>query len=112
MLPENINEIVDQAKKERLQKKGWVVGDVDEFLELSPAEMAIVEMKVALAKALIAKRKKLGETQVSAAAIAKTSQSRYAKVEHADASVSLELMIKMFFALGATKKELLKTLSA
>ena len=44
---------MDQAKKERLQKKGWVVGDVDEFLELSPAEMAIVEMKVALAKALL-----------------------------------------------------------
>ena len=103
---------MDQAKKERLQKKGWVVGDVDEFLELNPAEMAIVEMKVALAKALIAKRKKLGETQVSAAVLAQTSQSRYAKVEHADASVSLELMIKMFFALGATKKELLKTLSA
>ena len=103
---------MDQAKKERLQKKGWVVGDVDEFLELNPAEMAIVEMKVALAKALVAKRKKLGETQVSAAAIAKTSQSRYAKVEHADASVSLELMIKMFFALGASKTELLKTLSA
>ena len=58
------------------------------------------------------KRKALGETQVSAAAIAKTSQSRYAKVEHADSSVSLELMIKMFFALGASKKELLKTLSA
>ena len=83
---------MDQAKKERLQKKGWVVGDVDEFLELSPAEMAIVEMKVALAKALIAKRKKLGETQVSAAVLAQTSQSRYAKVEHADASVSLELL--------------------
>ena len=52
-----------------------------------------------------------GETQVSVAVMAKTSQSRYAKVEHADSSVSLELMIKMFFALGADKKELLKTLS-
>ena len=65
---------MDKLKKERLQKKGWKVGDVDEFLGLSPAEMAIVEMKVALAKALVAKRKSLGETQVSAAIIAKTSQ--------------------------------------
>ena len=40
---------MEQAKKEKLQKKGWVVGDVDEFLDLNPAEMAIVEMKVALA---------------------------------------------------------------
>ena len=75
---------MDKLKKERLQKMGWKVGDVDEFLGLSHAEMAIVEMKVALAKALVAKRKSLGETQVSAAIIAKTSQSRYAKVEHAD----------------------------
>lgn len=102
---------MDKQKKERLEKKGWKVGDVDEFLSLSPAEMAIVEMKVALAKALIDKRKKSGKTQVSAAVLAKTSQSRYAKVEHADTSVSLELMIKMFFALGANKKELLKVLS-
>ena len=103
---------MEKAKKEKLQKKGWKVGEVDEFLGLSPAEMAIVEMKVALAKALIAKRKACGETQVSAAIMAKTSQSRYAKVEHADPSVSLELMIKMFFSLGANKKELLKALSA
>ena len=103
---------MEKAKKEKLQKKGWKVGDVDEFLGLSPAEMAIVELKVALAKALVAKRRACGETQVSAAIIAKTSQSRYAKVEHADPSVSLELMIKMFFSLGASKKELLKVLSA
>ena len=103
---------MDKLKKEKLQKKGWKVGDVDEFLGLSPAEMVLVEMKVALAKALAAKRKACGETQVSAAIMAKTSQSRYAKVEHADPSVSLELMIKMFFSLGASKKELLKVLSA
>jgi hypothetical protein len=102
---------MEKAKKDKLQKKGWKVGDVDEYLGLNPAEMAIVEMKVALAKALVAKRKACGETQVSAAILAKTSQSRYAKVEHADSSVSLELMIKMFFALGANKKELMKVLS-
>ena len=103
---------MDKLKKERLKKKGWKIGDVDEYLGLTPAEMAIVEMKAALAKALIAKRKACGETQVSAAILAKMSQSRYAKVEHADSSVSLELMIKMFFALGATKKELIKILAA
>ena len=102
---------MEMAKKEKLQKKGWKVGDIDEYLGLSPAEMAIVEMKAALAKALVAKRKACGETQVSAAILAKTSQSRYAKVEHADSNVSLELMIKMFFALGANKKELIKVLA-
>ena len=103
---------MEKRKKEKLEKNGWKVGDVDVFLGLSPAEMAIVEMKVALAKALVEKRKARGETQVSVAAMAKTSQSRYAKVEHADPSVSLELMIKMFFSLGANKRDLLKALSA
>ena len=80
----------EKAKKEKLQKKGWKVGDIDEYFGLSPAEVAIVEMKVALAKALVAKRKACGETQVSATVIAKTCQSRYAKVDRADSSVSLE----------------------
>ena len=42
--------IMDKAKKESLEKKGWKVGDVDEYLGLTPAEMVIVEMKTELAK--------------------------------------------------------------
>ena len=41
---------MDKAKKESLEKKGWKVGDVDEYLGLTPAEMVIVEMKTELAK--------------------------------------------------------------
>lgn len=37
------------------KKKGWKVGDIDEFLDLGEAEMAIIKMKVALAKALVEK---------------------------------------------------------
>ena len=51
---------MDQAKKERLQKKGWAVGDVDEFLDLNPAEMAIVEMEIALGTAIKASPSKAG----------------------------------------------------
>ena len=39
---------MEKSKKEKLQKNGWNVGDIDEYLGLSPAEMAIIEMKVAL----------------------------------------------------------------
>ncbi|MBO4435298.1 MAG: helix-turn-helix transcriptional regulator [Fibrobacter sp.] len=101
---------MDKAKKESLEKKGWKFGDVDEYLGLTPAEMVIVEMKAELAKALIKKRKKSGMSQTEASAKAQTSQSRYAKAEHSDSSVSLELMIKLFFSLGADKKELFKVL--
>ena len=101
---------MDKTKKEALEKKGWKVGDIDEYLGLTPAEVVIVEMKAELAKALATKRKKAGITQVDASARAKTSQSRFAKAERSDSSVSLELMIKLFFSLGADKKELLKVL--
>lgn len=101
---------MDRAKKESLEKKGWKVGDIDEYLGLTPAEMVIVEMKAGLAEALAKKRKKSGLTQIEASAKAKTSQSRFAKAEHSDSSVSLELMIKLFFSLGADKKELFKVL--
>lgn len=99
---------MEKTKKNKLEAKGWTVGDIDEFLGLDEAEMAIVEMKVALAKALVEKRKKAKVTQVNMARIIGSSQSRVAKIEKADSSVSLELMIKSFLSLGATKKDVVK----
>ena len=49
---------MEKSKKEKLQKNGWIVGDLDEYLGLSPAEVAIVEMKTALG----ADKKELLET--------------------------------------------------
>lgn len=99
---------MENTKKNKLEAKGWTVGDIDEFLGLDEAEMTIVEMKVALAKALVEKRKSSNVTQVNMAKIIGSSQSRVAKIEKADSSVSLELMIKSFISLGATKKDIVK----
>ena len=99
---------MEKTKKNKLEAKGWTVGDIDEFLGLDEAEMAIVEMKVALAKALVEKRKRSNVTQVNMAKIIGSSQSRVAKIEKADSSVSLELMIKSFLSLGATKKDIVR----
>ncbi len=102
---------MEKAKKERLEKNGWKVGDIDEFLDLNEAEMAIIEMKVALAKALVAKRKKSRLSQEEVARMSGTSQSRLAKMEKANSSVSLELLIRALFSLGSSKKELLKAMA-
>jgi DNA-binding XRE family transcriptional regulator len=99
---------MEKTKKNKLESKGWTVGDIDGFLGLDEAEMAIVEMKVALAKALVEKRKRSNVTQVNMAKIIGSSQSRVAKIEKADSSVSLELMIKSFLSLGATKKDIVR----
>ena len=99
---------MEKTKKNKLEANGWTVGDIDGFLGLDEAEMAIVEMKVALAKALVEKRKRSNVTQVNMAKIIGSSQSRVAKIEKADSSVTLELMIKSFLSLGATKKDIVR----
>ena len=102
---------MEKSKKEKLEKNGWKVGDIDEFLGLNEAEIAIIEMRVALAKALVERRKKMGLSQVTVAQNFGTSQSRVAKMEKADAHISLELLIRILFSLGASKKELLKAMA-
>lgn len=37
---------MDKLKKRKLEKKGWKVGEVDENLGLSPAEMELVTRKI------------------------------------------------------------------
>jgi hypothetical protein len=39
---------MDSKKRERLEAKGWKIGDAADFLELTPEESAIVEMRLAL----------------------------------------------------------------
>ena len=39
---------MDKRKRSRLEKSGWKVGTVGEFLNLSPKEVTIVEVRLAL----------------------------------------------------------------
>ena len=45
-----INSAMDEEKKKRLEAKGWKVGTVAEFLELTPEEAMLVEIKLALSR--------------------------------------------------------------
>lgn len=87
-------------------KNGWVEGSVQDFLELSDAEAAYVETRVALGSRLREERNKKHLTQTELATALKTSQSRVAKMEKADPSVSLDLVIQALFKLGVSRKEL------
>jgi ribosome-binding protein aMBF1 (putative translation factor) len=92
-------------KKKRLEAKGWKVGSTAEFLKLNAEETAYIELKLALSKALQGLRKSKKLTQVDLAKRIKSSQSRVAKMEAADTSVSVDLMFRSLFALGASKKK-------
>ena len=79
---------------------------MQDFLELSDADMEYIETRRTLSRKLKAVREKLNLTQVEVAARLKTSQSRVAKMEKADPSVSADLLLQSLFSLGVKRKEL------
>ena len=99
------------AKRRRLEAKGWKFGTVQEFLNLSEEEAAYIELKLALSKNLQKVRRQKNLTQNELARRLKSSQSRVAKMEAGDASVSLDLLIRSLLALGTSRKHLAQILS-
>lgn len=99
------------AKKKRLAARGWAVGDAREFLGLSEEEAAFVELKLALADNLRQRRLKRGITQTQLAKRLESSQSRVAKMEAGDRSVSLDLLVRSLLTVGMTPRELAKVIA-
>jgi alkylhydroperoxidase/carboxymuconolactone decarboxylase family protein YurZ len=96
---------MDDAKKARLAENGWTVRTVSEFLDLTPEETTLVEIKLALSRHLKQRRQQL-MTQAVLAERLQSSQPRIAKAENGDASVSIELLIKAILMTGATPQEI------
>ncbi len=97
---------MNETKRKRLEALGWRFGTVKEFLGLSHEESEFIELKLRLAHSLRARRLKKGLGQIQAAKIIHSSQSRVAKMEAADSSVSVDLLVRAHFALGASGPEL------
>ena len=91
------------SKRKKLESAGWKVGSTAEFLGLSEAEDVLISMKLALARNLKARRQKKRLTQTELARRLGSSQSRVAKMESADASVSMELLMRSLLTLGASR---------
>ncbi len=102
---------MDKQKQAKLAKRGWKVGTVADFLDLSDDESAYIEMKLALSEKLREKRARTKLTQAELAEAIESSQSRVAKMEAGDPTVSLDLLVKSLLALGVSKKELGRTIS-
>ncbi|HEX7186244.1 MAG TPA: helix-turn-helix transcriptional regulator [Thermoanaerobaculia bacterium] len=101
---------MDRKKKAHLEAKGWKVGSAEEFLGLTPEESAYVELRLKLGDAVREFRKKGHLTQAQLAEKLHSSQSRIAKAESADESVSLDLLIRSLLALGATNQDLARVI--
>ena len=92
-------------KRARLQARGWRVGSAADFLGLSAEEAAFVETKLALSQSLRKRRTAQNMSQTALAKRLRSSQSRVAKMEAADATVSIDLLLRGLFALGAKPRD-------
>ncbi len=97
---------MNKNKRERLRRAGWTVGSVTEFLGLTKAEAALVELKLTLSRRLRERRARSRLSQGQLAKLLGSSQSRVAKMEAGDPSVSIDLLIRSLLAIGTTRKEL------
>ncbi len=96
---------MEPTKKTRLDNAGWRSGDAADFLGLTDNEVAFIELKLALAEYLRDMRTRHGWTQAHVARLLGSSQSRVAKMEAADSTVSLDLLVKALLTLGASRQE-------
>ncbi len=93
-------------KQERLEKAGWRVGDTQDFLDLSDVEAALINVRVVLATELRARRRAKKISQAALAQRIGSSQSRVAKMESADPSVSIDLLIRCLLSFGSTSADI------
>ena len=103
---------MDAKKRKRIEAAGWRLGSAAAFLELSAEEAALVETRLAVSGALRQRRQRQGMTQAALAKKLRSSQSRVAKMEVGDPSISLDLLLRAFFATGATKRDLARVLTS
>ena len=97
-------------KRRRLENSGWKVGTPGDFLGLTPADEKLIELKLDLSQALLGRRQELRYSQAEVAKLLGSSQSRVAKMEAGDVSVSLDLLVRAFFVLGWSKADVGRTM--
>jgi DNA-binding XRE family transcriptional regulator len=100
-----------EAKQRRLAAKGWKTGDAKDFLGLSKQEEVYIDLRLKLAEGLKSRRIQRRLTQIDLAKAVQSSQSRIAKMESGDPTVSLDLLIKSLLALGASARELARIIA-
>jgi DNA-binding XRE family transcriptional regulator len=102
---------MDKNKQKRLEAAGWRIGSAAEFLGLSPDEETYVEIRLRLADGLKERRAQSNMTQTALAKAIRSSQSRIAKMEAGDPTVTLDLLIRTILALGASERDVARMIT-
>jgi DNA-binding XRE family transcriptional regulator len=99
------------SKRKKVEAAGWKGADAGDFLGLTKAEEAFIELRFRLAEGLKARRTRKKLTQTELAEAIQSSQSRVAKMEAGDPTVSVDLMVRSLIALGASHKEIARIIA-
>jgi DNA-binding XRE family transcriptional regulator len=102
---------MELTKRQNLEAADWKVGTTTDFLQLSPVEVEIIEIRLSLSKSLKQLRKDKQLSQQELAKDINSSQSRVAKMEAGDPSVSIDLLIRSLLTLGADRKDIASAIS-
>lgn len=100
------------SKRRRLEAQGWKFGSAKDFLNLTDEDVEYIELHLSLAALLTKRRKSLSYTQTQVAALIGSSQSRVAKMEAGDPTVSVDLLIRTLLALGVNRKQVGRAIGA
>jgi hypothetical protein len=101
---------MDLNKRQRLEAAGWQVGTVKDFLDLEESETKLIEFKATLIELFKLGRESKKLSQSALAEKMQSSQSRVAKIEAGDTSVSIDLIMRGLFSLGLTQEEIAQNL--
>ncbi len=101
-----------EARKRRLTARGWKFGTVKDFLGLTAEEESYIDLRLRLADGLRRRRIRRRLTQAALAKAVRSSQSRVAKMEAGDPTVTLDLLIRSLLALGVSRSDLAKIISS
>ena len=101
-----------KSKRRKLEAAGWAVGSVQKFLGLTDADTALIEMKLSLSRSLRDRRQQRGVSQAALAKRLHSSQSRVAKMEAGDPSVSMDLLVSSLLVLGVSPTDLARTIQS
>ena len=101
---------MNRAERKRLEEAGFEIGSTADFLGLTREESIYIELRVLLADTLKARRQAAHLSQKALAKAMKSSQSRIAKAEANDPTVSVDLLVRSLIALGVSLAEIGKIL--
>jgi ribosome-binding protein aMBF1 (putative translation factor) len=96
--------------KKKLQGTDWQIREAADFLQLSAEESALIDIRLSLAQAAKQSRVQHALSQTELAKRMKSSQSRIAKIEAADPSMSIDLTVRALLASGAGRADVARAL--